>query len=94
MGFFCVFPELYYLLYRMLEILAAIRVINMSAEYGLEHVLKLRTDICEPAELDILCICTITHLFWWQVQRMKMIKALISFAFTRDFVCVCPFLYA
>lgn len=48
----------------------------------------VRTDVCEPAELGIPCIWTITHLLLWKVQRLKMIKALISLAITRDFVCV------
>lgn len=92
----CVFPELYCSVYRMLQILAAIRCNQSECKLLISVCFKalVRTDICEPAELGILCICTITHLVLWNVQRLKMIKALISLAITRDFVCVSLFLYA
>lgn len=84
------FPELYCSLYRVLQILAAIRCNQSECKLWISSCFKalVRTDICKPAELGILCIPTITHFVLWKVQRLKIIKALISLAITRDFVCV------
>lgn len=78
------------LLYRVLQILAAIRCNQSECKLWISSCFKalVRTDICKPAELGILCIPTITHFVLWKVQRLKIIKALISLAITRDFVCV------
>lgn len=89
-GLFFVFPELYCSLYRMLQILAAIRCYQYECRLWIRARFKalVRTDICEPAELDILCICTITSFFCgrfrdWNNQSFNFIS------YHQGLCCVC-----